>query len=138
MSIEREPQLRRKSYEEAEKKVSFSAPDMLPTNSVEEVLPPLATEAVQVPIAEINTASVTFEVLPQLVGKRVMFRDSEVTRALDDPLYKQGIIEKIGDEFVIKVDRGKYYPYYTGLNRRSSFTLYTQHDIDRLEVVLDQ
>jgi len=137
MGIENEPRLER-AKEADEKEPQQTAPGTSPRKPETEVLPPLSTEQVQEPKPETVEVPVAFENLSQLVGKNILFRDPDVTGAVDDPPFKHGTIQRQGDQFVIEVERAKYYPYYTGWDRSNIFALYSQADIDRLRVELER
>lgn len=99
---------------------------------------PLSTEREAPKLVE-QTAevSVSFEKLHELVGKNISFRDPHTQpNRTDDPYRKAAMLEQHDGRFVIVIDRGRYYPYYTG-NRQNIFALNSQVDIDRYEVKLE-
>lgn len=135
--MEKEPQFR-EAKEAAEKEPEQpTAPDTSPTKPETNVSPP-AAEEVREPGPETDEVSVSFEALPQLVGKNILFRDPHTQpNQTDDPYHKVGTIEQRDGKFVIVVDRNRYYPYYTG-DRQNIFALNSQEDIDRYEVRIEE
>jgi hypothetical protein len=137
MGIENEPRLEQ-AKEADEREPQQTAPDTSPIDKETQEEPPPPVGSKPEPETEPTEVPVAFESLSQLVGKNILFRDPEVTGASDDPPYKHGTISKKGDQFVIEVERARYYPYYTGWDRSNIFALYSQADIDRLRVELEK
>ena len=135
--IEKEPMSR-----EADEAVESEPKQQSPDTSHQKEEPKAATLPIEQvtpkPAREIAEVSVSFENLHELVGKNILFRDPHTQpNRTDDPYHKAATIEQHEGKFVIVIDRGRYYPYYTD-DRQNIFTLDSQEDIDRYEVEIER
>ena len=136
--MEKEPKPRDATEADEKEAKQPTAPDTSPKNPETKVVPPSLVKKVDEPVPERDEVSVAFVSLPQLVGKNISFRDPRTQpNQLDDPYRKTATIEQHDGKFVIVVERGRYYPYYTG-NRQNIFALDSQEDVDRYEVKLEK
>jgi|GEM_PF-6810943 len=87
--------------------------------------------------AETENPKITFENLSNFLGRKIRFRDSSANmNNPEDQLYKIGELKRDEKGFFIEINRGQYYPLFTGLERRSTFTIGSQSDVDHLQIEL--
>jgi len=135
--IEKEPKFREVD-EAIENGLEQKPSDTSQKREVSAVAPMPIKGEVPKTVEQIVGVSVSFKNLHKLVGKNILFRDPHTQpNRTDDPSCKEAIIEQHDGKFVIVVNRGKYYPYYTG-SRQNIFALDSQENIDRYEVKLER
>jgi len=135
--IEKEPHFREMD-ESIENEPEQPSPDTFRQRRVSNTASLPAEQEVPKPVEQTSEALVSFEKLHELVGKNISFRDPHTQpNRTDDPYRKAATIKQNDDNFVIAVDRGRYYPYYTS-DRQNIFALDSQEDINRYEVKLEK
>lgn len=133
---EKEPQFREIS-ESIEDEPKQPSPDTSRQREEPRVAALAAEREAPKPVEHTTEVSVSFENLQALVGKNISFRDPHTQpNRTDDPYRKSARIEQHNDKFVLVVDRGRYYPYYTG-DRQNIFALSSQDDINYYEIKIE-